>query len=152
MNLKFICILFSCIIFFQCFVGESSINIKESDCPKILSNKIDTIEVKYIAFASECANWLPLKFIDVNPSDYSDVTIFLESKKENEIPEKYRLDSPNNRIRLIGNYYEDEGISRNYFSPTERKSSKARVFKLTSYEIIKPYLKWDDNGGQIWEK
>lgn len=140
----------------NCNISQTEGQISESDYPKELNSKIDTIEVKYIAWACACANWLPDKYFDIdndklseNPGNYC---MFLESEKENfKIPDEYCHNNNNNRIRLIGSFYKEKGISKDYVQPTSQKPSKARVFKYSEVEIIKPFTIWDfknkDEGG-----
>ncbi len=117
------------------------------DYPYRLNNKVDTIEVTYVAWACACANWLPTNFLE-NPgfdtTDNAKNCIFLEAdRSELIIPDEYRVGGNNNRIRLIGSFYTDEGISRDYNKPTSQKPEKAKVFRYTYAELIKPYTVWD---------
>lgn len=52
-------VLFFLVIAFSLFIFSKH-NIMFWDYPKNLSDKIETIEVSYIAWACACANWLPL--------------------------------------------------------------------------------------------
>lgn len=132
----------------NCNLIQRQGDITKSDYPKKLISKVDTIEVKYIAWACECANWLPNKYFDLdnetlseNPEKYC---IFLEAEKEDlRIPDEYCFSGFENRIRLIGSYYKDEGISRDFMQSTSHKPDKAKVFKYSEIEIIKPFKIWD---------
>lgn len=122
--------------------------ITSLDFPKELNERVDTIEVTYIAWACACANWLPDDYFDLdndklseNPEDYC---VFLEAEKEEmKIPDEYYLGGYQNRIKLIGRFYKGKGISRDYEQPTPQKPQKARVFRYSEIEVIKPYAIWD---------
>ena len=111
------------------------------DYPQELAAEIDTIEVTYIAWACACANWLPTSYLedpDYEVSENDEDCVFLEAeKKELKIPAKY-YSGGNNRIRLIGRFYKDKGISKDYEQPTSERPTKARVFKYAKIEILKP--------------
>ena len=132
----------------NCNIPQTEGQIGKSDYPKELNSKIDTIEVKYIAWACACANWLPNKYFDIDNDKLSEnaenYCIFLESEKEDlKIPDEYCYSDNNNRIRLIGNYYKDKGVSKDYMQSTSQKPDKAKVFKYSEIEIIKPFTIWD---------
>lgn len=117
-----------------------------SDFPIELHEKIDTIEVTYIAWACECANWLPDEHFNVDRDKLAEATeeycIFIEADREEiKIPEEYYLGGTDNRIRLIGSYYKEKGISRD--PEYAYKPEKAKVFRYSDIEIIKPYSIWD---------
>lgn len=40
---------------------------------------------------------------------------------------------------LIGSYYKRKGISRDYEKSTNQKPEKAKIFRYTKIEVIKPY-------------
>jgi hypothetical protein len=132
----------------NCNLIQTEGDTTKSDYPKELTNKIDTIEIEYIAWACACANWLPNKYFDLdndilseNPENYC---IFLEAEKEDlRIPDEYCFSGFENRIRLIGSYYKDKGISKDFMQSTSQKPDKAKVFKYSEIEIIKPFKIWD---------
>ncbi|MFK7933296.1 MAG: hypothetical protein AB8G22_07290 [Saprospiraceae bacterium] len=108
---------------------------------------VDTIEVTYIAWACACANWLPTKYLktpNYETTDNSEDCIFIEAENEElRIPDEYRLGGYGNRIKLIGQFYRDEGISRYYEQPTSQKPKIAKVFRYSKIEVIKPYSIWN---------
>ena len=104
-----------------------------------LEKKIDTIEVTYIAWACACANWINTDYFEKNPNyanmDYSKECFFIEAKnRDNKLPEKYHING--SVVRLIGSFYKDKGISRDYMKPTSQKPDKSRVFRYAAYEVI----------------
>ena len=121
--------------------------ITKEDYPDNLKKRIDTIEVTYVAWACACANWLPTEFLEdpnYSSTDNADDCIYIEASNEKlKLPEEFELGGYNNRIRLIGSYYKEKGISRDYIQPTSQKPEKGKVFRYTEIEIIKPYTIWD---------
>lgn len=122
--------------------------VTSSDFPKELGLQADTIEITYIAWACTCPNWLPDEYFDLDNDKLSekpeDYCIFIEAEQaEMKIPDEYQLGGYRNRIRLIGRYYKDKGISRDYEQQTPQKPEKARVFRYSHVEVIKPYSIWD---------
>lgn len=134
----------------------TSQEITELDHPDILSSKVDTIEVNYIAWACPCANWLETKYSveqdkeEYTNNDKADKCIFLEAAEPKfVIPDEYRCWYNGNTIRLIGSFYKDKGISRDYESPVGKKPEHAKVFRYIHIEVIKPYTIFcNENGKQ----
>lgn len=110
------------------------------DQPNELSNKIETIEVGYVNWACDCANFYETKLYSEN-KDYrlkADDCIFIEPKEKSlKIPENY-FDTiyRNKNLRLKGRFYLDEGISSTYEMKTAEKPKYSRVFQFDSFEII----------------
>lgn len=99
----------------------------------VTEDHLDTIDVRYIAWACACANWLPIE------SESADIVqdtacIFIESANGHLIPERYQ--NYNHKIRLIGKYYRHKGISRDYWKPTSQKPEVAKIFQYMYYEIL----------------
>lgn len=96
-------------------------------------DKLDTIEVQYIAWACACANWLPKENqASVIIQDTS--CIFIESACDQQLPSKFH--DNNYKIRLVGRYYKNKGISRDYEKPTSEKPEAAKIFQYMYYEIL----------------
>ena len=107
--------------------------------PNDIEERIDTIEVSYITWACACANWINNEYFEKNPDyidkDYAKDCFFIEAENEDDmLPEKYH--SNRYDIRLIGSFYKDNGISKDYIKPTSQKPEKSRVFRYVKYEII----------------
>jgi hypothetical protein len=119
--------------------------------PNDLSEKTDTIELSYINWACACANWRPTKLngLQIEDSITDESCIFIEAG-----PSTYQVSEEiyccSNRVRLIGSFYEDEGISRDYISPTDQKPDLARVFQYHTFEYIKPVQYYQSSGDSIW--
>lgn len=101
--------------------------------------QVDTLEVVYINWACACPNWLPAALLE-NPeyvaSDHSEDCIFLEaSDTASHIPEASK-GTRSEKIQLIGSFFKNTGISRDYEKPTSQKPEKARIFRYSSFKII----------------
>ncbi len=108
------------------------------DTPKILSNHEETIEVSYIRWACDCANWLP-DAAHTSAPDYElqpEDCIFIEpASSDIIIPESF-FENSTNTLRITGKYYQDRGIARRYDMKTPDKPERARVFRYYAYKII----------------
>lgn len=108
------------------------------DYPNNIEKEIDTIEVTYIAWACACPNWVGADYIPEN--NLENLCFFIEAEKEsNKLPEKYHtsfLNEKRMRIKLIGSFYKDKGISRDYIKSTSEKPEHARVFRYTKFEVL----------------
>ena len=141
--------LFGCKVFktTQTNATYSRIDYSKIHYPENLSNQIDTIELHYIAWACYCAEWGLEEDIKKYGYDNEDdslaiMSIFIEAASPDLIiPDKYHLGCCNNKIRFIGSFYKDKGISRTY-DIQHYKPDDARVFRYTDYELIKPYTVW----------
>ena len=113
------------------------------DYPNNIDDNIDTIEVEYISWACACANWVDYSYLISNSyiseDKLAENCFFIEAEKDSiRIPDSYFADTNNYRIQLIGSYYKDKGISRDYIKPTSEKPEHARVFRYSQFKIIKP--------------
>jgi len=112
------------------------------DYPNKIETKIDTIEVSYISWACACPNWIEVDYFEKNPTykntDYSKDCFFIEAKKGTiKLPEKHHTTYNEVKIKLIGSFYAENGISRDYIKPTSQKPEHSRVFRYSDFEIIK---------------
>jgi len=109
--------------------------------PTKLSGKTETIEVSYINWACDCADFIETKFYSYN-SEYEakvEDCIFIEpSNKANKIPDDY-YDKGNfdYYLKLNGQFYNDQGVPKSYDRKTPEKPKKAKVFRYDSFELIK---------------
>lgn len=109
--------------------------------PKKLSNKVETIDVAYVNWACDCANFIDLKTLN----SYSDHEIkaedcfFIEPEsKELIIPDVYYNTTHfKYYLKLHGQFYEDKGVPSSYTQKTELKPDKAKVFRYSSFEFVK---------------
>ena len=119
------------------------------DYPVDLSEKIDTIDLHYMGWACDCADWALEtdinKFGDDSIDSLAIMSIFIEAANSDlVIPDEYKNACCGNTIRFIGQFYNDWGISRTYEIQFE-KPDFARVFRYIDYELLKPYTAWDFN-------
>ncbi len=106
-----------------------------SDKPSQLSSNIETINLTYVQWACECARWIEPNKIEQNPdADYSQDCIFLDGV---EIPE-FGSGTPNygKILRVTGSYYYKKGITESGYLGMGPKPSKARVFNVSSFELV----------------
>lgn len=104
-----------------------------------LSGKTETIEFYYIMWACECANWATLADIDKYDGDsrdeLSEHCVFVEpASKSLTLPDT--LGYSGDIIQFTGQYYIDKGYPNNYVR-SEQQVDKARVFRYTSFKVIK---------------
>ena len=109
------------------------------DEPSQLSGKTETIEVYYVAWACDCAEWIETRFekADSNYETKAEDCIFLKAvDKNSEIPESFYLNYHQKKIQLVGQFYVDKGIPASYRMKTEEKPDKAKVFLYEKFKII----------------
>jgi len=102
----------------------------------------------YMAWACDCAEWARPEDVGRyrdNPNDtLAKLSIFIEAAELSlKIPAEYKLGCCGNRIRFKGRFYKDKGIARDYEQKTPEKPELARVFRYSSYQIVKPYTIWN---------
>jgi len=111
-------------------------------CSDFKTNKLEekeqTIELSYIAWACNCANWATIEHIKKyhdNPGDtLADLSIFIEpADKLLTLPDT--LGYNGDIIKFTGQFYKNKGFPKDY-KPFE-KSNKASVFRYTKYEVVK---------------
>ncbi|WP_025124706.1 hypothetical protein [Myroides odoratimimus] len=116
--------------------------LERSKQPSQLSGKEETIEVMYVNWACDCADFIDASFLvegyEIDEKD----CIFIEPSTENLAIDSDTLYHKqfDYFIKLKGQYYIDKGVPTSY----ERKVAnpimspdKARVFRYTSYEFVK---------------
>ncbi|WP_445718599.1 hypothetical protein [Flavobacterium sp.] len=118
---------FSLVVIF--FLISCSENKKELE-------KEQNIELIYIAWACECANWATKKDI-AKYQDFEDKLaekcVFIEPTNDSvEIPDS--LIRNNIRILFKGNFYKSKGFSNGFES--KQNPEKAKVFRYYEYKII----------------
>lgn len=108
------------------------------DSPKELHAQVDTINVTYISWACACANWLPTTYLEdpnYNVTDNAADCIYIEARKEHlKVPED--LKTNNMTIQLVGSFYKEPGVSKDYVQQTSEKPEEASVFRYTDVGIV----------------
>jgi hypothetical protein len=111
------------------------------DRPSALTGKIETIEVYYVNWACDCADFIETKY-SRNAPEYDireEDCIFVEPENSSlKIPEKYYAkDHYYKLLRLTGQFYKNNGIPGSYEIKSEAgKPEKARVFRYNKIEMI----------------
>jgi hypothetical protein len=112
-----------------------------------LDEKQQTIELSYVDWACDCANWatpLDLKKYHDNINDtLAKLSMYIEpSNKGLELPDSFYVSG--NTIKFTGRFYRYEKFPKHYFSI--ELPERAKVFQYDRYEIIKPFYVW----GQVY--
>ena len=102
-----------------------------------LEDKEQTIELEYIAWACDCANWATphdvAKYYDKGDT-LASLSIYVEPADSTlRLPENIGYNA--DRVRFTGRFYKEKGFPANYTSI--ENPDKARVFRYTQYKIIK---------------
>ncbi len=107
-----------------------------------LEEKEQTIELSYIAWACDCANWATVeniyKYNDNFGDTLSDLSVFIEPANESlKLPDT--LGYNGDVIKFTGRFYKNKGFPKDYQSFENPK--KARVFQYIKYQIIESNYK-----------
>ncbi|OQP60705.1 hypothetical protein A3860_32415 [Niastella vici] len=107
-------------------------------CSNSLEEKEQTLELSYIAWACDCANWATSediqKYNDTEEDALAEQSIFIEpADKSLILPDTlgYSMDI----IKFTGHFYKKKGFPKEYSS--QEKPDKARVFRYTKYQVIR---------------
>ncbi|MDR0196216.1 MAG: hypothetical protein LBI73_13930 [Myroides sp.] len=116
--------------------------LERSIQPKILSNKEEVINVMYVNWACDCANFIDVSLLQEGKDIDEKDCIFIEPNADELTINSDTLYHKqfDYYLRLKGQYYIDEGVPSSY----ERKiveplmaPNKAKVFRYTAYEFIR---------------
>lgn len=99
-----------------------------------LEKNTRTIELNYVAWACDCANWTMVEDMGIFSGDsLADRSIFIEpASKELILPDT--LGYNNDLIKFTGQFYNEKGIPKGY-KPIQTVE-KASVFRYTKYEVL----------------
>lgn len=104
---------------------------------KELEANTQNIELEYIAWACDCANWVtPIDIKKFSDKEDSLVqrSVFIEpADTALNLPDS--LGYNGDRIKFTGQFYINKGYPEDYKS--EQKPEKAKVFRYTAYKVIK---------------
>jgi hypothetical protein len=104
---------------------------------KDLEDSIRTLDLQYIQWACQCANWATSDDIRLyqDTGKLSEHTFFIEPASDNLIlPDT--LGYNGNLIQFVGQFYMDKGYPKNY-PKTEMIVEKANVFRYTSFKVMR---------------
>jgi hypothetical protein len=123
-------------LFIKIIIATTLISCFNS-CTNTLEEKEQTIELSYIAWACDCANWATVenigKYYDAGDT-LAELSVFIEpANKSLELPDT--LGYNNDIIKFTGHFYKNKGFPKDYYSIEH--PDKARVFRYTKYEIIR---------------
>jgi len=103
-----------------------------------LDEEILSLELSYIAWACDCANWAKPEEIEKHYHNYEDtlakLSVFIEAAKPTlELPDT--LGWSGDIISFKGQFYHGLGYPKDYHSFEE--PAPAKVFRYTEYEVIR---------------
>ena len=109
---------------------------------KSLNDNIETIELTYIAWACDCANWAKNEDLEKYSENINNAlakqSIFIEPANETiELPDT--LGYSNDIIKFTGQFYNEKGFPKGFYS--FQKPEKSRVFRYTEFEVIESNFK-----------
>ena len=113
--------------------------ISPLDRPWLLSDNEETIEVTYVHWACDCADFVETKKFAHNavtePDD--DDYIFIEpARAEIKLGDDFYSDKRFYKLRLTGRFYLDKGIPGSYELKTPMKPDHAKVFRYDKIEYV----------------
>ncbi len=102
-----------------------------------LKDEVLTLDLTYIPWACDCANWVTEEDIRRYQNNEDDslavMSIFIEPASDDlALPDT--LGYTNDRIRFTGSFYEKRGFPAGYQSI--ERPDKARVFRYTAYQVL----------------
>ncbi|GAB5523696.1 MAG: hypothetical protein Roseis2KO_15680 [Roseivirga sp.] len=108
-----------------------------SDDKGALKDEILTLNLTYIAWACDCANWATFEDIKRYPHNSGDslayMSVFIEPASEDLVLSD-TLGYTNDLIRFTGSFYEKRGFPANYTSI--ENPDRARVFRYTAFQVL----------------
>ena len=111
-----------------------------ADSTNTLNGKIRTLELAYIIWGCECANWIPLKekVKYEKKGGLAENCIFIEAADSSlELPTSF--EPAKHTIRVSGQFYVKKDYPKG-MEKSEEKVEKAKVFRYNALEIIsKPH-------------
>lgn len=118
--------------------------------PNKLEYREQTIEVSYIAWACDCANWATLADIKKYQRESRDtlakLSIFIEPADASvALPDTIGFNG--DVVKLTGRFYAKKGFPKGYQS--SEYPDKARVFRYTHYKILESQYKFSKVGAVI---
>jgi hypothetical protein len=102
-----------------------------------LEDRVQTIELEYIPWSCDCANWASAEDIDRYHDNKDDslsiLSIFVEPADPTlALPDT--IGYINDRVRFTGQFYKAKGFPEGYKSP--EGVNKSRVFRYTKFEVL----------------
>ncbi len=113
-----------------------------------------SIELNYISWGCDCANWAEIKTMDKNLNDYhrlASTCYFIEPATDDLVlPDSFHVSD--NHIVFTGQFYRYPKFPKGYYS--QEHPDPALVFRYTAYEIKKPFNVWQkaEDGTFEWKR
>jgi len=105
---------------------------------KELEDTTRTLDLTYIAWACQCANWATEADIKKSQDDgdkLADKSIFIEpADNALELPDT--LGYSGDLIKFTGQFYKDKGYPKKYLK-IEMQVDKAKVLRYTKYQVLR---------------
>lgn len=103
-----------------------------------LEEKEQTIELSYIAWDCDCANWATVEDIRKYHDNFGDtlaeLSMYIEAINESmALPDT--LGYSGDLIKFTGHFYKEKGFPKGYHSFEDPE--KARVFRYSTFQVIK---------------
>ena len=103
-----------------------------------LEDTVRTLDLSYIAWACQCADWATQADIEEyhdQGDKLADKSVFIEpADSTQELSDT--LGYSGDLIRFTGRFYKDKGYPKKY-PKTDMQVDKAKVFQYTKYEVLK---------------
>lgn len=102
-----------------------------------------TVELSYIAWACDCADWVipehAKKYYDNINDTLAKLSMYIEPENDKlKLPDSFYVSG--NKIKFTGKFYKEKKFPKHYFSA--ELPGRAKVFRYTKYEIVKPFYVW----------
>ncbi len=118
-----------------------------------LEGTSQNLELSYIAWACDCANWATeadIRSTGENQDSLSHKSVFIEPADSSlALPDT--LGFSGDLIRFTGQFYKEKGYPKKY-PLTEMKVEKAKVFRYTGYTVLRSNYKSFVSGMQQQSK
>ena len=139
--MKFVVTIF-CFLLLACSSDTSKSKIKNGDYyptyTKDLEDTIRALDLQYVAWACQCANWATeadIKKAEDHGDKLADKSIFVEPA-DNLVELPDTLGYSGDLIRFTGQFYKDKGYPQKY-PKTEMRVDKSKVFRYTKYQVLR---------------
>jgi hypothetical protein len=113
------------------------------------------IELNYISWGCDCANWAETKVVNEKWNDYdrlNSTCYFIEPATDSlTLPDSFHVS--NNRIIFTGRFYKYPKFPKGYYS--QEHPDPALVFRYTKYELKSPFNVWSEareNESTEWKR
>ena len=126
----------------------SRLDLVEGDSRKALLGEMDCLELRYMAYACDCADWLdPVGHAyaqSISPQighQYAFYEGYYIEPAHESLALKDYTRQPGNNVKFFGKLYKEKGWPRNprFIDPDP---PKGKVFRYYAFEIQRPFAIW----------